>query len=307
LSELFVYCAIASSFFWAVFTFLSKYILSRKMRNFISFTYLQGILVIIIFPLLSYLIVPDQVYIPPITIIPYAILSGGTSIVAYLLLYYGLTRYDASSAAPIVCTQSIFVIPLTYVFLGEYYGLKVILWILLAVLGAVMTSWDEKINVRQLFSFKNKAFMIFLTVALLYALGNVAVKPALNFVSNFNFLIWRELAWFGSLILLAPFIFRKNERSVFRANWRKPLLILASGVVILYFMYILMFYALGVSVQITMGLAASNGLFAVIIGFLLSRTRWGSVLEKHESRIYVLRMVGALMILIAIFKLSSAV
>lgn len=227
--------------------------------------------------------------------------------VAYLLLYYGLTKYDASSAAPIVCTQSIFVIPLTYIFLGEYYGLNVILWILMAVLGATMTSWDEKIKVKQLFSFNNKAFMIFLTVALLYALGNVAVKPALRFVSNFNFLIWRELAWFGTLILLTPFIFRRSERIVLCENWRKTSLILGLGVVILYFMYILMFYALGVSVQITMGLAASNGLFAVIIGFLLSRTSWGSSLERHGGRIYILRMIGALMILIAIFELSLAV
>jgi len=307
LSELFVSYAIISSFFWAVFTFLSKYILARKMRNSVSFTYLQGILIMVLFPALSYLIVPDQIYIPPIAIVPYAIVSGGTSILAYLLMYYGLIRYDASSAAPIVCTQSIFVIPLTYLFLGEYYGLTVILWIMIAVVGAIMTSWDEKIKARQLFSFKNKALWIFLMVALLYALGNVAVKPALKFVSNFNFLIWREVAWFGSLILLMPLIFRKNERGVFRANWKEILIPLALGVSMLYFMYVMMFYALGVSVQITMGLAASNGLFAVIIGFLVSRTSLGAILEKHETRIYILRMIGALMILVAIFELSMAI
>ena len=274
------------------------------MKNYIAFTYLQGILIIIIFPILSYLIVPDQVFLPPLKIAPYAFISGGTSILAYLLMYYGLTKYDASSATPIVATQSIFVIPLTYFFLKEFYGLIVILWILIATLGAIMTSWDENINARQLFSFKNRAFWIFFTVAFLYALGNVAVKPAMKLVSNFNFLIWREFAWFGVLLVLMPLIFHKRDRESFRAEWKGALSPLAIAVLILYFMYVLMFYALGISVQITMGLIASNGLFAVIIGFLLSKTSLGILLEKHGSKIYLIRIIGALMILFSIYELS---
>ncbi len=277
------------------------------MKNYVSFTYLQGILLIIIFPILSYLIVPDQVFLPPLEIVPYALISGGTSILAYLLMYYGLIKYDASSAAPIVATQSIFTIPLTYVFLKEYYGLIVVLWILIAVLGAIMTSWDENMNARQLFSFRNKPFWIFFAAAFLYALGNVAVKPALKFVSNFNFLIWREFAWFGILLIFVPFIFKQRERLNFRTDWKRALLPLTIAVVILFFMYNLMFYALGVSVQITMGLSASNGLFAVIIGFLLSKTSLGILLEKHENKIYLIRMIGALMILFSIYRLSYVI
>lgn len=274
------------------------------MRNYISFIYLQGIIIIIIFPILSYLIVPDQIFLPPLEVAPYAIISGGTSILAYLLMYYGLTKYDASSASPIISTQSIFVIPLTYIFLNEYYGLTVILWILIAGLGAIMTSWDENINARQLFSFKNKAFWIFFIAAFLYALGNVAVKPALKIVSNFNFLIWREFAWFGVLLALMPLIFHKRERKRLREDWKDGIVFVILGILIQFFGYILMFYALGISVQITMGLSASNGFFAVIIGFFLSKTSLGILLEKHGSRIYLIRMIGALMILFSIYKLS---
>ncbi|MCW3976028.1 MAG: DMT family transporter [Candidatus Bathyarchaeota archaeon] len=302
--ELFVSYAIISSLFWASFSFVAKYILSKKMRNYISFIYLQGIIIIIIFPILSYLIVPDQIFLPPLEVAPYAIISGGTSILAYLLMYYGLTKYDASSASPIISTQSIFVIPLTYIFLNEYYGLIVILWILIAGLGAIMTSWDENINARQLFSFKNKAFWIFFIAAFLYALGNVAVKPALKIVSNFNFLIWREFAWFGVLLALMPLIFHKRERKRLREDWKDGIVFVILGILIQFFGYILMFYALGISVQITMGLSASNGFFAVIIGFFLSKTSLGILLEKHGSRIYLIRMIGALMILFSIYKLS---
>jgi drug/metabolite transporter (DMT)-like permease len=274
------------------------------MRNYISFIYLQGITIVIIFPILSYLIVPDQIFLPPLEVAPYAIISGGTSILAYLLMYYGLTKYDASSASPIIATQSIFVIPLTYIFLNEFYGLIVILWILIAVLGAIMTSWDENINVRQLFSFKNKAFWIFFIAAFLYALGNVAVKPALKIVSNFNFLIWREFAWFGVLLALMPLIFHKREQKRLREDWKDAIGFVIFGILIQFFGYILMFYALGISVQITMGLIASNGFFAVIIGFFLSKTRLGILLEKHGSGIYLIRMIGAMMILFSIYKLS---
>ncbi len=274
------------------------------MKNFISLTYLQGILIIFMFPLLTFIIVPEQIFFPPVKVVPYALISGGTSILAYLLMYYGLTKYDASSAAPIVSVQSIFVIPLSFIFLGEYYGLVVTFWILIAIVGAVMTSWDEKIKIGQLISQKNKALWIFLMVALLYASGNVVVKPALGFVSNYNFLFWRQLAWFTALIALMPLIFHENERLCLVRDWKRAIIPLSLAIFLQFFGYVLMFYAFGISVQITTGLMATTGLFAVIIGFLLSKSRIGFVIEKHNARIYLVRLIGALMILLSIYELS---
>jgi drug/metabolite transporter (DMT)-like permease len=274
------------------------------MKNFIALIYLQGILIMLLFPLLLFIVVPDQIFWAPVEIIPYALMSGGTSILAYLLMYYGLTKYDASSAAPIVSIQSIFVIPLSFIFLGEYYGPIVTFWILIAIIGAVMTSWDEKIKIRQLISSKNKALWIFLMVALLYASGNVAVKPALGFVSNFNFLIWRQFAWFAVLLALTPLIFHEKERSCFVRDWKGAIFPLSFVISLQFFGYALMFYAFGISVQITTGLMATTGLFAVIMGFLLSKSRLGFVIEKHNTRIYLVRLMGALLILFAIYELS---
>ena len=132
-----------------------------------------------------------------------------------------------------------------------------------------MTSWDEKIKTRQLLSLKNKALWIFLAAAFLYASGNVAVKPAMKLVSNYNFLIWREFAWFGVLLVLMPLIFHGGERKILRTQWRGALGTLLIAVLIQYFGYVLLFYSLGFSVQLTEGLMASGGLFAVIIGFVL--------------------------------------
>lgn len=302
--ELIVYYVIITSFLWSIFTFTVKYILSSKMKNFVSFIYLQGILVIFMFPLLSFILVPDQIFFPPIEVVPYALVSGGTSILAYLLMYYGLTKYDASSAAPIVSIQSIFVIPLSFIFLGEYYGPIVTFWILIAIIGAVMTSWDEKIKIKQLISPKNKALWIFLMVSFLYASGNVAVKPALGFVSNFNFLIWRQFAWFAILVALMPLIFHQRERRCLVRDWKGAIVPLSIVIFLQFFGYALMFYAFGISVQITTGLMATTGLFAVIIGFLLSKSRVGFVIEKHNARIYLMRLMGALLILLAIYGLS---
>jgi drug/metabolite transporter (DMT)-like permease len=302
--ELIVYYVIISSFLWSIFTFTVKYILSSKMKNFVALIYLQGILIMLLFPLLLFIVVPDQIFWVPIEIIPYALMSGGTSILAYLLMYYGLTRYDASSAAPIVSIQSIFVIPLSFIFLGEYYGPIVTFWILIAIIGAVMTSWDEKIKIRQLISSKNKALWIFLMVALLYSSGNVVVKPALRFVSNFNFLIWRQFAWFAVLLALTPLIFHEKERTCFVRDWKGAIIPLSFVISLQFFGYAMMFYAFGISVQITTGLMATTGLFAVVMGFLLSKSRLGFVIEKHNTRIYLVRLMGALLILFAIYELS---
>ena len=190
------------------------------MKSYISFAYLQGLLLVTLYPILSFIIVPKEAFFPPLEIIPYAIISGGTSILAYLLMYYGLTKYDASTATPIIGVKAIFVVPLSYIFLGEFYGSSVMLWILITMFGAIMTSWDKNTEIKQILSPKNKALWIFLTVAFLYAAGNVAVKPAMAIVSNFNFLIWREFAWFGVLLALMPIIFHKKEQKSLLEDWK---------------------------------------------------------------------------------------
>lgn len=298
--------AIAASVFFSIFTFVAKYVISKKMSSFISFIYMQGILIVVLFPIMSYMLVPEQIFLPPAEIIPYAYISGATSIVAYLLMYYGLTRYDASSAVPVIGVKPVFVIPLSFIFLREFYGFDVVLWILMAMVGAIMTTWDEAISVRQLFSLKNKALWIFLASALLYTAGNVAVKPAMTLVSNFNFLIWRELGWFGVLLALMPVVFHEEDWESLKKEWKGALGAVLLAILAQYFAYILMFYSLGFSVQISEGLSGSQGIFAVIIGFLLSKTKSQMAPERHSNRIYLMRMLGALMILLGIYELSYA-
>jgi drug/metabolite transporter (DMT)-like permease len=302
--EPFILYALTASLFFTFFTFIAKYIISNKIKNFISFIYMQGIFIVLIFPLLSYTIAPDKIYLPPLEVIPYAIISGGTSVLAYLLMYYGLTRYDASMAGPIVGIKPIFVIPLSYIFLGEFYGIGVILWILVAMFGAIMTSLSENIQGRKLFTVENKGLWIFLASAFLYAVGNVAVKPAMELVTNYNFLIWREFAWFGVLLALMPFIFHREEFETLRQAWKGSIFAVLMIVLFQYFAYIFMFQALGFSVQLTEGIMASSGVFAVTIGFTLSRIKPELILEKQSNKIYFVRMIGALLIMFGIYQLS---
>ena len=301
-----IYAIIASMFF-SGFTFVAKYIISNKMKSFISFVYLQGILIVVLFPILSYVIVPEEIVLPPVEIVPYAYISGGTSILAYLLMYYGLTKYDASSAAPIIGVKPIFVIPLSYIFLGEFYGIDVVIWILIAMVGAIMTTWDETMKPRQLFSLSNKALWIFLIAALLYTAGNVAVKPAVKLISNYNFLIWREFGWFVVLLALTPLIFHEEDWESLRGEWKGALWAVLLAVLIQYFSYGLLFYAFGFSVQITEGLGGISGLFAVVIGFILSKTNSKVISEKHAGKIYVVRAIGATLILFGIYELSFVI
>jgi len=296
--------AILASLFFSIFTFVAKYIIAKKMSSFISFVYLQGILIVVLFQILSYIIAPKEIVLPPVEIVPYAYISGGTSIVAYLLMYYGLSKYDASSAAPIVGVKPIFVIPLSYIFLGEFYGFDVVAWILLAMVGAIMTTWDETIRPRQLFSLRNKALWIFLVTALLYTAGNVAVKPAVKLISNYNFLIWREFGWFVVLLALTPLIFREEDWESLRREWKGALWAVLLAVLLQYFSYSLIFYAFGYSVQITEGLGGISGLFAVVTGFIVSKTSSKSILEKHAGKIYLVRAIGAILILFGIYELS---
>ncbi|MBS7622170.1 EamA family transporter [Candidatus Bathyarchaeota archaeon] len=302
--ELFMLYAITASLFFSIFTFIAKYVISRKMSSFISFVYMQGILIVVLFPVMTYLLVPSEIFLPPAEVIPYAYVSGVTSIIAYLLMYYGLSRYDASLAVPVLGVKPVFVIPLSFFLLNEFYGYDTVLWILVAMVGAIMTTWDETVGIRRLFSLKNKALLIFSASALLYAAGNIAVKPAMRLVSSFNFLIWRELGWFGTLLVLSPVLFREGDWECLKGEWRRALVVVLLAIIAQYFAYVLMFYSLGFSVQISEGLSGSQGIFAAAMGFLLSKTRSLMALERHGNRIYLVRMLGALMIMFGIYNLS---
>ena len=101
-----------------------------------------------------------------------------------------------------------------------------------------------------------------------------------------------------------PIIFHESERRCLVRDWKGAIVPLSIVISLQFFGYALMFYAFGISVQITTGLMATTGLFAVIIGFLLSKSKVGFGIEKHNTRIYLMRLVGALLILFAIYELS---
>jgi drug/metabolite transporter (DMT)-like permease len=115
-------------------------------------------------------------------------ISSVTGFVGAIIFIYALSKGDVTTANPVLSVRPIFIVPLSFIFLGEFYGFSVIGWILLVVFGAILTSWSEGVNYKNFF--KNKAFWLFLSTTFVWSIMSITSKPVLQELDNFNYIAW---------------------------------------------------------------------------------------------------------------------
>ena len=292
--------AITAGLFFALRHIVNKYVLANQMKSIAWFYYYTSIS-IVVFPIVSWSISP--IILPSTHAWFFIILSSIAGFIGSLIFILALDLGDVTTGMPVVSTKPIFVLPLSFIFLDEFYGYRVIGWIFLIVLGAIMTSWDERTKLKDLF--RNKALGPFFVTTILYALMGVLSKPALQEIDHFNFISWMHVVQVPLLLVFLPFVLNKSQKIDFKNHWKQTLPYAILENVFLYGSVITFFFALKFSVTLTEALVASSGAFTVVIGFMLSRINPNLIAEKHPKNIYLLRLIGAIMILIGVYNILS--
>jgi drug/metabolite transporter (DMT)-like permease len=296
--EFYMIVAIAAGLFFALRNTLSKYAISNCMRP-VSWYYLYTALGLIIFPIVSWMISPP--ILPSVQSMILITISAAAAFVGSLIFIYALEKGDVTTAMPILSTRPMFVLVLSFVFLQEFYGLGLVVWALMIVVGAILASFSEGVGLKKILRSRNLGTFLFVTI--LYSTMSIAGKPVLQEITSYNYLGWWNLVQIPMLLIFMPFVFKKAEKDDFKKNWRRTMPIALVEIVFLYLSTVAMFYSIKFSASITESLAATQGLFTVVIGFLLSFVNPKLLAEKHTKKIYLLRLIGALLILIGVYEI----
>ena len=298
--ELFMIAAIATGFFFALRNIVNKYAIENRMRA-IAWFYLFSTINIIALPIISWAISP--IVFPSSQSWPLIIFASTTGFIGTLIFIYALTMGDVTTAMPVLSTRPIFIVPLSFFFLGEFYGYGVIGWILLIVFGAILASWNVGMKPKDLYG--NKALGLFFVTTILWALMNISSKPVLQEMDSLNLIGWFHI--FNAPLLLAfmPFVLNKSEKMDLKNHWRPTLPYAILGNIFYYASFITMFFAVKYSVSLSEALIATQGVFAVLIGFLISQISPRLIAEKHTKLTYLFRSLGSILILIGVYHILT--
>lgn len=301
--EAFMFLALIAAVFFSFSSFLDKFILTHKLKNADSYFILQGIVSFLLYPIL--LIFFNGISIPDADAwLPLA-LSGITAALGLIIYYRLMGSADYSAVSPLMQARILFTIPLSYFILQEFYGFEVLAFMLAVLLGAVLITVDEKSSLRTIIS-KNRVLATGLFICFMWAFSNLLSKPVLQALSPENFIFWRNVFSFAFLVAMLPVLLKGRAGEVLAQDSRRALPYIILLLLVAFAGMQLMFSAMKFSVSITESLLNVIGLIAVALAFLLSRISPGIIAEKHSARIYAIRALGALLILIGIFNILGA-
>ena len=298
--ELFMIAAIFTGFFFALRNIVNKYAIANRMKG-LAFFYLLTSITILAFPILSWIISPIK--IPSFNSLLLLFFASVTYFGGSLIFFYALPLNDVTTAGPILSTRPILILPLSFIFLNEFYGYEVIAWIFLIVCGAIMTSWNEGMSLKKIY--RNKTMWLFFITTFLWAMQNISSKPVLQEIDNFNFTGWLHIFSIPLFLVSTPFVLKKSEKIDLKKNLKTtlPYAILANA--FLFGSFITMFFAMKFSVSLSEALIATHGVFIVTIGFIISQINPKLIAEEHTKQTYLFRLIGAFLILIGAYNILS--
>ncbi|MDI6825589.1 MAG: EamA family transporter [Candidatus Aenigmarchaeota archaeon] len=181
---------------WAGCNIVDKFLLTKYIKNPISYQILGILIYVPIIPLLL-ILVPISSSYPGFLL---GIMIGLVDIGAILSYCKALTLEEASRVAPLSYLNAILVLPLAYVFFGELLSLQKYFGIILLVTGSILISF-KKIRLKKWRV--SPALRIILVLALLWACINVLDKYALGFMDYWSLIFWGTMGYLiaGSFLL----------------------------------------------------------------------------------------------------------
>lgn len=204
-------------------------------------------------------------------------------------------QIDASTFAPFYQLQSAFVAILAFVFLSERFPTSNYIFISLMLVGSILVSLDEKMTIKSYFRL---AILLIISQQFLHAFANLFAGFALKSMNSFTFIFWGDLIAASFALLLIPFVGLQKLRVSF--NQIKPLFL--SG-----FFSIVgatsLFTAFLTNLTISSALSLLTSPIVLVLTILASIFK-PNLLERHTKKVYLIRTLGVVLILIAAIKLS---
>lgn len=284
--------SLIAAFFFSLSTLTNKFASKHKIANpwvmlfYSTLTFVPFLLLVPLFFNVSF----------PIAGWSYIFLYSLTFFIGHIFFILAIYRLDASTFAPFFQLQSVFVVILAFLFLGERFPSSNYLFIILILLGSILVSLDEKMNLKTYFKL---GILLIISQQLFHAFSNLFAGFALRSINSFTLIFWGDLTTAALALLIIPFIgFSKLKVS---ASQIKPLLLAGffsiAGATLL-------FTAFQTNVTISSVLSLLTSPIVLVFTIIASVVR-PRLLEHHTKKVYAIRTLGVLLILIGAIKLST--
>jgi drug/metabolite transporter (DMT)-like permease len=232
--------------------------------------------------------------LPSLDVIKLMAVAISTFLLGYYFFFSGIYDADASSFAPLFQFQAGLVGLLAFIFLGERFPVQNYLWMGLLLFGALLVSLDEKMTFK---SFFNKGILLILLMQVFHAVSNLFVGFALQQISPVQILFWENVS-IGLVLLI--FIAIKKPRMNYSFKQISPMF-LSSYVVGIGVIALFKAFAENLTISSVIGLLSAPIVF--IISIIASRFS-PKFLEHHPTKVYVVRGIGLLIILLGAYKIT---
>mgnify|MGYP002628748340 CR=1 FL=1 len=207
-----VILTLLSAFVWALVTIIDKFVSTKEVKDFLLASTVGAFgmsLLLLFLPLFAG---------SPFTLAPKLIFMGLLAGVIYRLAttfyYLALKFADASQVEPLIDSQPLFVLILSFFLFGERLGWYVYLGIMLVLIGSFMVSLHK---VKGHFKI-GKVLHIGLFAAFVYAVRNIVLKVATTQTDVWSLFFWigigqGVIAWLF-LAMHHPHILKKEIQGV---------------------------------------------------------------------------------------------
>lgn len=208
---------------------------------------------------------------------PLHFLLGGLYTAALMAYYSGIGREDVSRFAPTLATDTIFILVLSSIFIGEKYTAPVYAGIFAVVLGAFLISLDDPVHSLKSFQSKTGVYLA-LAAAFVFGTRDVLFKIALTGTTYWTALLGMSVGGLASISLLAAW-----KRKKFAENSNKGFEHLLGIGVLMALGYISFIAAINTGpVSLASAVVKSQNLIIFASAVLLSEIRPEIVDEKLE-------------------------
>lgn len=282
--------SLLSAFLFSSLTIVQKLTLNKTVKNPLAFNFFLNLGCLI--PAISiWFFVPFQFSSEYISSL---VLSGSFYFCGNLLLFYGMSKIDASVTGSLFPLKMIFIPILAFFLLQESFSQSIYLWIAIAIIGAFFSSYNQKYKFA---SFISLGTILILGALLFFSFGDIFARKAIVGMGSWNFQAWLFIILALESLVLIPFI--KRELSI-----KKKVLQIIPVNVILFFLAVFttnIAFETNVTIPniiINIGRVPMVLIMAIILSYYLPK-----LVEHNPAKVYSIRIIGCIIITIAILQI----
>lgn len=285
-------------FLWAITNIIDKAVVSKYFKRPIIYSFFSGFFLAL-----------------PLLAIPYfglafvsweqtvlALLSGAIYLYALIPFYYAIFDEEVSRVIPVWQLMPLFVLLLSYLFIGEVLtGVHLAAFVLL-VSGSILISLRK---VKKLFKL-NKAFYLTLFSAFLFAIQYVMSKYVYLNQSYVNGFLWIRI---GSVLAVIPLFFvpsfRKGLIKTFKVLKAKVIGAIAVSNFCIVAGLVLLNYALSLnSVTLISAMEGVQSVFVLILAIFISRWKPSILEEDMDKKTLFIKIIAIVMIVAGVYLVN---